>query len=354
MSVSVDHQLALVKIHEAWASIDDLSIKPKQKMRRYIEEVMSAPGITFKYILVTGYLAKCVEPQVNARALQTRSSLQGAYDARSLCHKVVVGFEKSKGNLFGLSNEPFVNKPARHPDHDKNNPQIKNRSVAESLHEALECANLASLQEVFAGLVHILRMGKERASEEIAALSAQEINLYRVIEFINAFLSTADGGARLVAVWAAFTKLLADEAIKVAVSSPNRPDLFAKSAGDVEVFYEGVLVSASECKHRALTIDDVIHGIRKAAERRCPEYLFVYAAGLAVEQKAAIEVIITRNSNRLDLAIIDIHEAAPALAAIMNPRRRAVFGSVVADFLRDMRRFDSANAAAELWNSMVR
>ena len=90
--------------------------------------------------------------------------LTGAYDARSLCHKVVVGFEKSKGNLFGLSNEPFVNKPARHPEHDGENTQLRNKLIARQLHEALELAQTASAAEVNLGLVHILRIGAAHAA----------------------------------------------------------------------------------------------------------------------------------------------------------------------------------------------
>jgi hypothetical protein len=93
-------------------------------MQQLIENVLGASGVTFKYILVTGYLAKCVNRAAHARAIQVGSSLTQAHDARSLCHKVVVGFEKSKGNLFGLSKEPFVNKPARHPEHDGDNTQL--------------------------------------------------------------------------------------------------------------------------------------------------------------------------------------------------------------------------------------
>jgi hypothetical protein len=79
-------------------------------MKAAIDGVMSASDVTFKYILVTGYVAKFTNPRVHARALQTGSSLRESYDARSVFHKAVVPFEKAKGNLFRLSNEPFVNR----------------------------------------------------------------------------------------------------------------------------------------------------------------------------------------------------------------------------------------------------
>src|SRR5258708_7860472 len=114
MSANVDHDSARAALGKAWAEIGSGS-RPPARMQQLIENVLAASDVTFKYILATGYLAKVVNPAAHARAIQVGSSLAGAYDARSLAHKVLVGFEKSKGNLFGLSNEPFVNKPARHP-----------------------------------------------------------------------------------------------------------------------------------------------------------------------------------------------------------------------------------------------
>jgi len=58
------HAAALDK---AWKDISSSSA-PTAKMRELIESVMSAPDVTFKYILVTGYLAKYINPKIHARA----------------------------------------------------------------------------------------------------------------------------------------------------------------------------------------------------------------------------------------------------------------------------------------------
>ncbi len=109
-----------------------------------ITEIMANHDLTYRYILVTGILGKIVNPDIHPRALQKRSLLKGAYDARSLCHKVVVPFEHSKGDLWGLSNEPFLNKPARHPELDKNNPQLRDKIGAGLAHDVLEWADTSS------------------------------------------------------------------------------------------------------------------------------------------------------------------------------------------------------------------
>src|SRR4051794_30739498 len=124
MALVVDHLKAQKQLEIAWKATEEVKAPPR--IAQLIDVILGASDITFKYLLVTAFLAKSVNPRIHARAIQAGSKLDGAYDARSLCHGVVVGFEKSKGNLFGLSNEPFLNKPARHPEHDGTNPQIRN------------------------------------------------------------------------------------------------------------------------------------------------------------------------------------------------------------------------------------
>src|SRR5690349_18380445 len=69
---------------------------------------------TYKYILVNGLLAKATKVTINALSLQAGAPIDGAYDARSLCHDVLVPFERDfLENSLGGSNEPFLNKPAR-------------------------------------------------------------------------------------------------------------------------------------------------------------------------------------------------------------------------------------------------
>ena len=351
MTYMVDQYKALEILNRAWCDISSKT-RPPARMQQLIEQILAAISVTFKYILITGYLAKYVNPSVHARALQVGSKLSEAYDARSLCHKVVVGFEKTKGNLFGLSNEPFVNKPARHPEHDGANPQLRNKVLAQKLHDALEIANSANTEDVYQGLVHILRVGAQHAADQKKARVKARVNLSTVVEFIEVFLQKTDGGSRLVGIWGAIIALISENG-KILVTSPNTADEFAKTAGDVQVFYNDTLVAASECKHRPLNLDDVRHGIRKALEKEVPEYHFVIAAGLAPGQEKQIKEELDKYSTEVDLLLVDIWRAKTLLAGILNPVRRARFGETVVEILRAMRKFESANQAAELWNKII-
>src|SRR6266702_4748147 len=147
MAVSVDHDEAKRKLAQAWAKVDDLKTIPSKLAIQDIDAVMESKDVTFKYILVTGLLGKVTNPAVHPRALQTGSKLTNSYDARKLCHSVVVPFEKTRGDMFGLSNEPFVNKPARHPEHSKDNTQLRNRTLAANVQNALELAHRTTPNE---------------------------------------------------------------------------------------------------------------------------------------------------------------------------------------------------------------
>lgn len=351
-AVMIDHEKARELLAAAWVKTDDQSIVPPAKVVAALNEVLAAKDVTFKCILVTGLLAKYTERQINPRALQVSSSLMGAYDARSLCHEVVVPFEKEHGDLWGLSNEPFVNKPARHPEHDKANKQLRNKKLAAPLHDILEFAHRAKWADCFAMLVHVLRVGKLRLTSRVAAQANTDASYQRVVDFVAAFLREAEGGARLVAVTGAFLTLLKD-GFEVRVHPPNVSDKFGKTAGDIEVRRDGVLVSASECKHRQLTLGDVQHGLKKAREYGLREYCFVVAEGMADGQDTRIRAELDSAAKEIDALLIDIHAAAPQWAAVLNPIRRTSFGETVVHILRNsMKRADAANGAAELWNSL--
>ena len=75
-----------------------------------ITTVLTGSRKTYKYILITGILAKASNTSTNPIALQAGAPLKGAFDARSLCHKVLVPFERDfLDNVLGGSNEPFLN-----------------------------------------------------------------------------------------------------------------------------------------------------------------------------------------------------------------------------------------------------
>ncbi|MCT7983371.1 restriction endonuclease, SacI family [Laspinema sp. A4] len=286
---TVNHQQAAQALELAWDSIEQKTIAPNlDEIAGRIKLIITSPGnIAFKYILITRILAKYVNPSIHPRALQVESELPGAYDARSLCHSVIVRFEKRKGNLFGLSNEPFLSKPARHREHDKLNRQLKNKRIAEVLHDVLEIIACSGQEVVFSSLVHTLRLAKERGATIVEVGFSADPNYDRLLQFVQEFLLEAEGGVRLVSITGAFLQLFNPE-YEVKIYHPNASDKFGKTAGDIEIWNDKILISATECKHRSITVDDIRHGITKGKEYGIPEYCFTLASGLEVGQESEI------------------------------------------------------------------
>ena len=67
------------------------TLRSNQKSK--LKKVLLHNHLTYKYILINGLLAKATNKEIDPIALQSSSSLAGAYDARSLCHKVIVPFD---------------------------------------------------------------------------------------------------------------------------------------------------------------------------------------------------------------------------------------------------------------------
>lgn len=112
MSIKED---AAVKLNEAYEAAL-ITPHPVCRHGEFIDYVIDNTHLTFKYILFTAVLAKATDSSINPLCLQKKSELPGAYDARTVCHKVVVPFEmETLEKALGGSNEPFLNKPARFP-----------------------------------------------------------------------------------------------------------------------------------------------------------------------------------------------------------------------------------------------
>jgi hypothetical protein len=79
-------------------------------------------------------------------------------------------------------------------EHRGDNPQLRNKSGARALHQALEEIQTANRDTIYQALVHICRLGKIHAANEQKATVTTEANLANVLDFIDEFLPETDGG----------------------------------------------------------------------------------------------------------------------------------------------------------------
>lgn len=342
---TVDRELAAEILNDLWQkyvvgqaedSIDD-------KLSAKIDEIMESNQLTFRYILANAALAKAANDSIHTRALQSGARLNGAYDARSLAHTVLIPFEVSKGNLFGMSREPFVNKPARHVQHDKVN-AYRNKKMAAALHDLLELMNQMDSGQAKMILAYILKKAAKRSTE--IAENVRRVDEWENHDFVSednlkiviaALLSGGTSGAGLQAIVACLMAEIYQD-MKVATYPANQPDI--KKIGDVEVKdAEGQIAIAIDCKEKPLGAAHASQSIASCAANGVSKLIFVttddsYRVGIA-----------EGSESDLDIGGFSIEEFVNSLAPVLSAKKRhKILKSLISYLVADLNRSDIAES----------
>lgn len=344
-SSSVDNDKAKKILEQEWKNIleeDKEEYVNDYKIRQKIREILNASLLTYKYILVTSILAKVINPNIHYRSMQARSDLEGAYNARSLAHEVLVPWEKEHGERLGGSNEPYLNKPARHPEFSLEVP-TRNTDARKRLHNLLERLQTKT-EKGEVKPINVLRQTLQVISElepTVVDFQAPESKapFLKVEGKILEYLEKSGEGERLASVVASLMETLytytsPNSGWNIKAEHANSPDKFSKAAGDVEIYYEDELVKAIEAKDKPTKRSDIQHIITKAKENNLSEYLYVVGAGFADGEQSKVVTEIRKAS-------INVHLLHPkdllTILKLVNDEGRVSFLESVGDYLNKMR-----------------
>lgn len=81
-----------------------------------IRGAINSTAKSFRYVLPTQVIAKLADSSLDCRCLQAARGGSGAFDARTIAHRVVVPFDQANDRVLGGSPEPYVNNPLRVPE----------------------------------------------------------------------------------------------------------------------------------------------------------------------------------------------------------------------------------------------
>jgi hypothetical protein len=314
--------------------VDDRLIRTK------IKEVLTDSNKTYRYILVNAALSKATNPNIHYRALQAGSSLDGAYDARSVGHDALVPCEKGHGERLGGSPEPFVNNPARHPEVDTSN-RARSSQKQERIYNLLQRMQ-EQVEEGELEPINILRQTLQAVSElesKTVEFESPSDAPYDVIALnIREYLSKSGNGERLPAVVAGIMQTYYEHAgegdWRVDCEHANVSDEFSKAAGDVEIFYDGELHKAMEVKDKPATQSSVQHAIEKGRRNELGEYLYVLGSGF----KPGEEGDARREAENAPIELIFITpEELLSSLKLVDDVERVFFLEAVGEFLNEMR-----------------
>jgi len=279
MAISVNHSKAEKKLLAAFKA----PCKKFDKVLGLISDVISGTHKTYKYILITGLLAKATNKEVNPLALQAGADLKGAYDARSLCHKVLVPFERNfLQNALGGSNEPFLNKPARFT-HLSDSNAVRKGEDKETLNKVIKIFNsINSSKDAEQYLACALKFIIKRI-QHISKIQDTSISfnptLIDIYEFIIHFIEKSFEGETCAIVVGTIEKIY-HSCLKgkyvVIPHKVNQSGASSKEVGDIDIFKNKTFLYAFEVKDKSFTEHDLEHAFNKIIKNKGTKGTFIY------------------------------------------------------------------------------
>jgi len=364
MSKEIGHGEAESLLRKTWNEVTTSDESP------YISEYILQQGLrqvihaekygtrTFKYILVTNVLAKAVNPDIHALALQDQSDLKGSFNSGGLATEVVTDWEKDYGERLGGSNEPRTNSVYYRQSELNTDYDVRNKDEYETLIRVLseleEQANAGDLDPM-----NMLRQTLYEVSRleptTVEYTNPPEVPTVDLLEGLRSYLEKSGLGERLAAVTAGVLDaqyFVADkEDVYIKVDHVNVADENSNAAGDIEVFEtenEASLLQAVEVKDKPATKADIQHSIQTGRQHELDEYLFVAGKGFKskAERERAIEAI---EEAEIELILITREDLFSSLKFQGRAGRRR-FRESVGGFLNDMRaQSDSKND----WKTLI-
>ncbi|MGI9212238.1 MAG: restriction endonuclease, SacI family [Methylococcaceae bacterium] len=310
MAVNINHRHAEEIILEAYRS----TCKKNDFITDGIKEVLGGTHKTYKYILVNGILAKATSENANPLALQAGASFSGAFDARSLCHKVLVPFERDfLSNILGGSNEPFLNKPARFTHLDSENAVRKGKDkeillLLINLFASIETSEDA--KQYLACVLCFLRKQLEEKSQLFENVIAYSPTLVEIYEFSLRFIEQSFEGETSAIIVGTLESLLhqyMDGEYSVKTHKVNQSGASSKEVGDIDVFHDGDFYYSIEVKDKNFNEYDVEHAFNKVLVNQGKKAAFIYGIQADFDKNAILKKVKEFESKGLFVILQDIN-----------------------------------------------
>ncbi|WP_457618080.1 restriction endonuclease, SacI family [Lutibacter sp.] len=284
------------------------------EISKAIKKILNGNLKTYKYVLVTALLAKATNNNIDPLSLQAGAPLKGAYDARSLCHQVLVPFERDfLQNALGGSNEPFLNKPARftHLSTDNAVRKGKDKEILNLLIKILpKIKTSENAKDYLACALEFLN----NRIKELQELHESEIKysptLVEIYEFVYRFLEISYEGESSAIVVGTLEKIFHSRQkreFKVIVHKVNQSGASSKEVGDIDIFKDKQFFYAIEIKDKDFTVYDLEHAFKKIIESGGKKGQFIYGPNATFNERDIIQKLKIYESNGFMTLFMDIH-----------------------------------------------
>jgi len=293
-SVNIDHAKAEEIILRAYRT----KCQKSDDITAGIKKVLNGSHKTYKYVLVTGILAKAVNSSANPIALQAGAPLTGAFDARSLCHKVLVPFERNfLDNVLGGSNEPFLNKPARFTHLSENNAVRKGNDKETLLLTIKLLESIKTSSQALAYLACVfedLRAQLESRKGEFSGVRHYSPTLIEIYDFSLCFLRKSFEGETSAIIVASLEMLLHKNLkgeYKVIAHKVNQSGASSREVGDIDIYNGAIFEGAIEVKDKDFNEYDIDHAFGKIVSAKGQKAAFIYGIRASFDKESVFKKI---------------------------------------------------------------
>lgn len=297
-----------------------------------IRDCLTSTTKTYHYVLPTQLLAKSVAPELDAHSLQVGYDAPGAFDARTVAHKVIVPFDQANHRVLGGSPEPYVNNPVRVPSVT---PGYRGQQKVKEDWDKL-VAVLDAVEETGSG-DFTERVFKQVLFEIYGLLAdvtvvyptPNRISVERTHYLIEQYLATGSGGDRMEAVCTALFQTIGerlslfDQVRREKVYAPNA---FSGMLADIECWVGDRIVLLVEVKDRGLTLVHLDAKLDHARAKRIAEILFIAKSGKHPDDAAEIDArILSEFASGQNVYVVNFFEFALGILILLGEAGRVDF-----------------------------
>lgn len=302
------------------------------EFRCLILESLRSRTKSYKYVLPTQLLSKAVDQSLDCRSLQASNDTLGAFDARTIAHKVIVPFDLGNHNVLGESPEPYVNNPLRcravTPEFRARQKDKEGWDRLISVLDKVERTNnhdftLRVLDQV---LYYIYTLLDE---VRVNYPTPNRLSMEKTLKAINLFVQVRSGGDIIEAIATSFFRTIGskfqiyDQVLRASV---NTSDTSSGMLADIECYKNNEIVFIAEIKDRNLTLTELLGKIEVARANHLSELLFVVQDGFAAEQMNQIhERILDEFNSGINIYVIDLQTLITPSLILLGERGRSEF-----------------------------
>jgi len=358
--------LARQALNEAWAAVSRLAAKRdppdfvgNAALIEGIRAAVNSSTKSYRYVLPTQLAAKLADHALDCRSLQAARGGPGAFDARTIAHKVVVPFDQENERVLGGAPEPYVNNPLRVPEVSRSyRRQQKNKGDWDSLSSVLEAVEGAQDPAFTRSVLlqALLEVHRRLRDVQVVYPIPRRTSLRNALRIISDFLSESSGGDRLLAMGAALFGVIGKRFglyPQVRRANVTAADSATGMSCDLEcVSANGDVILAVELKDRDLTVTQMKGKMEAFREKQVSEIFFIAQGGVKESDRSEVDGTVDREfAAGQNVYITDLFALSQAALALLGEQGRRDFLAQVGSQLDS---YGSDVAHRRTWAQLLR